>query len=57
MCSLLFADTEQAEGGSQGEEGYSLPGVRGTQGAGDGLSGYSCKLASGPCGCWGPQSQ
>ena len=38
----LFAGTEEVEGGSRTEEVCSMPGARGTPGAGDGFSGYPC---------------
>ena len=52
----FFAGTEEVEGGDGVEEVYSMPGGRGTPGAGVHLGWYPCKLASRPSGCQGPWS-
>ena len=45
---LSFAGPEEVEGGGRAKQIFNLPGV--------GHGGYPCKLISGPCDSWGPQS-
>ena len=52
----LFVGTEEVEECGGVEEICSMPGVKGTTGAGDGCGGYPCELASGPHGCQEPWS-